>query len=275
MGLQPMLGSYEMAQDSLSKLEKKLLGRIASANKTFELFGPGDKVMVGVSGGKDSYALMYLLREIQKRVPWQFDIVGVNLDQGHPGFPAHVIENWFLSEGFEYKMLTQNTYKVVLEKVPEGKTYCSLCSRMRRGILYAAAKNMGATKLALGHHRDDLMETLLMNLFYSGQLKSMPPKVYADDGVNVVIRPLAYCAEEDIAEYARIKDFPIIPCNLCGSQDNMKRQDMKALLAKLQSDNPNVKGNMMSAMGNVQATHLLDLALQRGQLRDEQPAVDC
>jgi tRNA 2-thiocytidine biosynthesis protein TtcA len=264
-----------MALDTLAKLEKRLLGRIASANKTFELFGPGDKVMVGVSGGKDSYALMYLLREIQKRVPWHFDIIGVNLDQGQPGFPANVIESWFLAEGFEYKMLTQNTYEVVLDKVPEGKTYCSLCSRLRRGILYTAAKKMGATKLALGHHRDDLMETLLMNLFYSGQLKSMAPKVFAEDGVNVVIRPLTYCAEEDIAEYARIKDFPIIPCNLCGSQDNMMRQDMKALLSKLQAGNPNVKGNMMSAMGNVQPTHLLDLALREGLLRDEQPAVDC
>jgi len=245
----------------LEKLEKKLLGKIAQANKDFDLFGPGDRVMVGVSGGKDSYALMVLLREVQRRVPWDFEIIGVNLDQGHPGFPGHVIEDWFKTEGFEYRMLTKDTYSIVLEKVPATKTYCSLCSRLRRGILYNCAAELGATKMALGHHRDDLIETLLLNIFYSGQLKAMAPKVYSDDGRNVVVRPLAYCAEEDIAEYARLRDFPIVPCNLCGSQDGMKRQEVKALLSKMSAANPKIKGNLLAALSNVQPSHLLDRGL--------------
>jgi tRNA 2-thiocytidine biosynthesis protein TtcA len=245
----------------LEKLEKKLLGKLAQANKDFELFGPGDRIMVGVSGGKDSYSLMVLLREVQRRVPWDFEIIGVNLDQAQPGFPAHIIEDWFKAEGFDYRMLRRDTYSIVLEKVPEGKTYCSLCSRLRRGILYRCAQELGATKMALGHHREDLIETLLLNLFYSGQLKTMPPKLHSDDGRNTVIRPLAYCAEEDIAEYARLKEFPIVPCNLCGSQDGMKRQEIKALLNTLHAANPKVKGNLLAALSNVQPTHLLDRKL--------------
>ena len=242
----------------LEKLEKKLLGKIAQANKDFDLFGPGDRIMVGVSGGKDSYALMVLLREVQRRVPWDFDIIGVNLDQAQPGFPAQIIEDWFKAEGFDYRMLVKDTYSIVLEKVPEGKTYCSMCSRLRRGILYNCAADLGATRMALGHHRDDLIETLLLNIFYSGQLKAMAPKVHSDDGRNTVIRPLAYCAEEDIAEYARLREFPIVPCNLCGSQDGMKRQEIKSLLTTLHAANPKVKGNLLAALSNVQPTHLLD-----------------
>jgi tRNA 2-thiocytidine biosynthesis protein TtcA len=245
----------------LEKLEKKLLGKLAQANKDFELFGPGDRVMVCVSGGKDSYALMTLLREVKRRVPWDFEIIGVNLDQMQPGFPAHVIEDWFKAEGFDYRMIKQDTYSIVVEKVPEGKTFCSLCSRLRRGILYNCAQELGATRMALGHHRDDLIETLLLNLFYSGQMKAMPPKLLSDDGRNTVIRPLAYCAEEDIAEYARLKKFPIVPCNLCGSQDGMKRQEIKALLSTLNKDNPKVKANLLAALSNVQPTHLLDRKL--------------
>jgi tRNA 2-thiocytidine biosynthesis protein TtcA len=242
----------------LEKLEKKLLGKLAQANKDFDLFGPGDRVMVCVSGGKDSYSLMTLLREVKRRVPWDFEIIGVNLDQAQPGFPPEVIENWFKAEGFDYRMIRKDTYSIVLEKVPEGKTYCSLCSRLRRGILYNCAQDIGATRMALGHHRDDLIETLLLNLFYSGQMKTMPPKLLSDDGRNTVIRPLAYCAEEDIAEYARLKGFPIVPCNLCGSQDGMKRQEIKTLLSRLNKDNPKVKGNLLAALSNVQPTHLLD-----------------
>jgi tRNA 2-thiocytidine biosynthesis protein TtcA len=245
----------------LQKLEKKLLGKLARANKEFDLFGPGDRIMVCVSGGKDSYALMTLLREVQRRVPWEFEIIGVNLDQVQPNFPAHIIENWFKSEGFDYRMIKRDTYSIVLDKVPEGKTYCSLCSRLRRGILYNCAVDLGATRMALGHHRDDLIETLLMNLFYAGQIKAMPPKLLSDDGRNTLIRPLAYCAEEDLAEYARLKKFPIVPCNLCGSQDGMKRQEIKAMLTRLNADNPKVKGNLLAALSNVQPSHLLDRGL--------------
>jgi len=224
---------------------------------------PGDRVMVAVSGGKDSYALLHLLRGMQRSVPFDFSLVAVNLDQGHPGFPGHVLENHFKEHGFEYRMLAQDTYSVVLEKIAPGQTMCSLCSRMRRGILYEAAVELSATKIAMGHHRDDMVETVLLNLFYSGQLKGMSPKLFSDDGRNTVIRPLVYCAEEDIAAYAEQMAFPIIPCDLCGTQENLKRQEMKALLARLSDENPKVKGNMMAALSNVRPSHLLDPTLVR------------
>merc|ERR1712048_58273 len=207
---------------------------------------------------------MVLLREIQSRMPPpKIEIIGVNLDQAQPGFPATVIEEWFKAEGFDYRMLREDTYSIVLDKVPEGKTYCSMCSRLRRGILYNCASDLGATKIALGHHRDDLIETLLLNIFYSGRLKAMAPKVHSADGRNTVIRPLAYCAEEDIEEYARLKGFPIVPCNLCGSQDGMKRQEVKDILSKLNKANPQVKSNLLAALSNVQPAHLLDRDLLR------------
>jgi len=224
---------------------------------------PGDRVMVAVSGGKDSYALLHLLRGMQRTVPFDFSLVAVNLDQGHPGFPGHVLEDHFKEHGFEYRMLAQDTYSVVLEKIAPGQTMCSLCSRMRRGILYEAAVELAATKIAMGHHRDDMVETVLLNLFYSGQFKGMSPKLFSDDGRNTVIRPLIYCAEEDIAAYADEMAFPIIPCDLCGTQENLKRQEMKALVARLSLENPKVKGNMMAALSNVRPSHLLDPALVR------------
>ncbi|NOY26465.1 MAG: tRNA 2-thiocytidine(32) synthetase TtcA, partial [Oligoflexia bacterium] len=192
-----------------------------------------------------------------------FDIVCVNLDQGQPGYPGQVLADWFVAQGFEHRILKQDTYRVVKEKIPEGKTYCSLCSRLRRGILYNAAVDLGCNKLALGHHRDDIIETVLLNLFYGGQLKAMAPKLVSDDGRNVIIRPLAMCDESDIARFAQLMDFPIIPCDLCGSQDHLHRKKVKALLTQLNADNPKVKGNIFAALRNVRPSHLLDADLRR------------
>lgn len=250
-----------MGESELHRLKKRLLRDIGRLNQEFGLIEEGDRVMVGVSGGKDSYVMMHLLEDLRRRSPVGFSLIGVNLDQGHPGFPAHRIEDWFKANGFEYRMLKQDTYSVVLEKVPQGRTYCSLCSRMRRGVLYAAAQELGCNKIALGHHRDDLIETVMLNLLYSGQLKAMPPKLFADDGRNVVIRPMATCAEDRIAEFARLMRFPIVPCDLCGSQENLQRQQVKALLARLQEGNPQVKGNMLAALRNVRVSHLMDKKL--------------
>lgn len=246
----------------MSRLENKLLSNVARASKEHRMLEPGDRVMVAMSGGKDSYVMLKLLRQIQRRVPFDLDLIAVNLDQGHPGFPGHLLENWLKDEGFEYRMLAQDTYSIVLDKVPEGKTFCSLCSRLRRGILYNAAVDLGCTKIALGHHRDDMVETLMLNLLFSGQLKTMPPRLTSQDGRNTVIRPLAYCAEADVAAYADTVGFPIIPCDLCGTQENLQRQKIKRLLADLERDNPRIKGNIMAAMGNVRPSHLLDLDLR-------------
>src|SRR6185312_6940726 len=191
----------------MKRLEKTLLSNVARASADFSLLEPNDRVLVAVSGGKDSHAMLYLLREIQKRAPFRFSLVAVNVDQGHPGFPKRLLPEYFESQGYDYEIVEEDTYSVVTEKVPEGKTYCSLCSRLRRGILYTVGKRLGATKIALGHHRDDMVETLLLNLFYSGQTKAMPPRLLSDDGESVVIRPLAYCAEEDIARFAEQKAF--------------------------------------------------------------------
>lgn len=245
-----------------SRLEKVLLNDMARASKDFGLIEPNDRIMVGISGGKDSYTLLHLLRKVQARCGFPFSIVAVNLDQGHPGFPAHVIRDYLEAEGYEYRMISRDTYSIVKEKVPAGKTTCSLCSRLRRGILYDVAVDLGATKIALGHHRDDIVETLLLNLFYSGQMKAMPPKLRSDDGRNTVIRPLAYCSEELIAEFSEKMKFPIIPCNLCGSQENAHRQQVKQLIAQLQKANHNVKGNMMAAIANIRPTHLFDPKLR-------------
>ncbi len=240
------------------RLEKILLNDVSRASRDFKLIEPNDRIMVGISGGKDSYTLLHLLREIQKRCGFPLSIVAVNLDQGHPGFPGHVIREWLEANGYEYRMIQRDTYSIVQEKIPAGKTTCSLCSRLRRGILYDVAVELGATKIALGHHRDDIIETLMLNLLYSGQLKAMPPRLRSDDGRNTVIRPLAYCAEEQIAAFAEEMKFPIIPCDLCGSQDNLQRKQIKRLIAQLHANNPSVKGNMLAAIGNVRPTHLLD-----------------
>lgn len=247
----------------MDRLEKRLLDEVARASADFNLLEPGDRVMVAVSGGKDSHALLYLLREIQKRAPFDFSLFAVNVDQGHPGFPTQLLPEYFAREGYEYRILTEDTYSIVKEKVPEGKTYCSLCSRLRRGILYTAARELGATKIALGHHRDDVIETLMLNLFYSGQLKAMPARLRSDDGDNVVIRPLVYVNEQSLAEFAELKGFPIIPCDLCGSQDNLHRQKVKRLLNDLTEENRHVRANIFAALANVRPTHLLDADLQR------------
>jgi tRNA 2-thiocytidine biosynthesis protein TtcA len=243
------------------KLERRLLRAVAEAVRDFELVAEGDRILVAVSGGKDSLTLLHLLRRMQERAPIDFELVAVNLDQGQPGFPAHVVEDHLRSTGVPYRMIRRDTYSVVKRLVPEGRTTCPVCSRLRRGILYNAAVELGCTKIALGHHRDDLVETLLLSALYAGALKSMPPKLRSDDGRNVVIRPLCYAAEEDIAAFAEAMRFPIVPCDLCGSQPNLRRRRVKQLLAELSAEHRAVKGNLLNALGKVVPTHLLDRGL--------------
>ena len=249
--------------DEVARLEKRLLRATAEAIADFSLVEEGDRIMVAVSGGKDSYTLLHLLSRLRERAPIDFELVAVNLDQGQPGYPAHVVEGHLEAIGVPYRMLVRDTYSVVRRLVPEGKTTCPVCSRLRRGVLYDAAVEMGCTKIALGHHRDDLVETLLLSALYSGSLKSMPPKLRSQDGRNVVIRPLCYAAEEDIAAFAAAMRFPVVPCDLCGSQPNLRRKRVKALLAELGREHPSVKGNLLHALGNVVPSHLLDRDLQR------------
>ena len=249
--------------DPLRALTKRLLGQMGQASQDYALIEPGDHVMVALSGGKDSYTMLDLLRQLQAKVPFRFELTAVNIDQGHPGFPRHVLEQYLADHDYRAHFVIEDTYSVVKEKVPEGKTYCSLCSRLRRGILYTTAKKLGTNKIALGHHRDDLIETLLLNLMYAGQIRSMPPRLLSDDGDNIVIRPLCYSAEADIAEYARLKAFPILPCDLCGSQDGLKRKQVKDLLVTLERDNPKLRGNLFAALGNVRASTLL--GVERGE----------
>lgn len=226
-------------------LEARLLDRISKANKAFDLIAPGDKIMVALSGGKDSWALLYLLRAYRQKVPFDFSIVGVNLDQGHPGFPAQVLIDHLTAEGFDHRVVFKDTYSVVQAKTPEGKTYCALCSRMRRGILHQIAEELGCRSIALGHHRDDVAQTLLLNVFFSGRMRGMPAKL---EGPISVIRPMVYCAESELAAYCDQVGAPILPCNLCGSQENLQRQEMKALLNTLEGRHPSIKGNMLAAL---------------------------
>ncbi len=247
----------------LRRLEKRLLRATAEAIRDFELVEEGDRIMVAVSGGKDSYTLLHLLMRLRERAPVSFDLVAVNLDQGQPGYPAHVVKAHLERVGVAHRMVARDTYSVVRRLVPEGKTTCPVCSRLRRGVLYNAAVELRCTKIALGHHRDDLVETLLLSALYSGALKSMPPKLRAADGRNVVVRPLCYAAEEDIAAFAEAMRFPIVPCDLCGSQPNLRRKRVKALLAELSREHPSVKGNLLHALAHVVPSHLLDRGLQR------------
>jgi tRNA 2-thiocytidine biosynthesis protein TtcA len=247
----------------LARLEKRIVRAAAQAIQDFALVEAGDRIMVAVSGGKDSYTLLHVLMRLRERAPIDFELVAVNLDQGQPGYPAEVVERHFRAVGVPYRMIARDTYSVVRRLVPEGKTTCSVCSRLRRGVLYGVAVEMGCTKIALGHHRDDLVETLLLSALYSGALKSMPPKLLAKDGRNVVVRPLCYAAEEDIAAFAEAMRFPIVPCDLCGSQPNLRRRRVKALLAELTAEHRSVKGNLLHALGHVVPSHLLDRDLQR------------
>jgi tRNA 2-thiocytidine biosynthesis protein TtcA len=244
------------------EIERRLLRDVGRAIADHRLIESGDRILVAMSGGKDSYALCVLLRTLQARAPIQFDLVAVHLDQGHPGYDGGPLTRWLEQEGVPYRVLHENTYDVVTEKIPAGKTYCSLCSRLRRGILYQAATDMDCNKIALGHHRDDALETLLLNLFFGGKLGSMPPRLTSDDGRNVVIRPLIYCAESDLRDFAGERRFPILPCNLCGSQEQAQRKQMKALLATLEAQNPTLRQTMLAAMGNVNPSHLFDRRLQ-------------
>jgi tRNA 2-thiocytidine biosynthesis protein TtcA len=243
------------------RLERRLLRAVSRAIEDFGLIEDGDRILVAVSGGKDSLAMLHLLQRLQERAPVRFELTAVNLDQGQPGFPAQVLRAHFERVGVPHVMLQKDTYSIVKRLVPEGETTCPVCSRLRRGILYNAAVEMGCNKIALGHHRDDLIETLLLNALYAGSLKSMPPLLRSDDGRNVVIRPLCYAAEEDLAAFAEAMSFPVIPCDLCGSQPNLRRKRVKRLLADLSAEHGAVKGNLLHALGRVVPTHLLDRKL--------------
>ena len=248
----------DKASVSVTKLSKRLHRLVGQAVIDFNMIEEGDKVMVCVSGGKDSYALLDILLNLQKRAPINFSLVAVNLDQKQPGFPEHVLPTYLRNLGVPFHIENQDTYSIVKRVIPEGKTTCGLCSRLRRGILYRVAGELGATKIALGHHRDDMLQTLLMNMFFGAKLKGMPAKLVSDDGKNVVIRPLAYVAETDLERWAEHRQFPIIPCTLCGSQDNLQRVQMKQMLRDWERQFPGRVENMFTAMSNIVPSHLMD-----------------
>ncbi|GAC1522090.1 MAG: tRNA 2-thiocytidine(32) synthetase TtcA [Polyangiales bacterium] len=240
------------------KLARRLARDLGAAIRDFDLLADGDRVLVAISGGKDSYTMLHLLRRFAASAPIRVELIAVNIDQGHPGYPVERLRDWLVAERYDHRIVHEDTYSVVKAKIPEGKTYCSLCSRLRRGILYSLAQELGCTKIALGHHRDDALATLLLNLVFAGQLKSMPPKLLSDDGKNVVIRPLIFADEQHIARFAELEGFPILPCDLCGSQENLQRKQMQALLDAMETKNPGTKASMLAALRNVRPTHLLD-----------------
>ena len=246
---------------NLNKLQKRLRRNVGGAIADYNMIEEGDRIMVCLSGGKDSYTMLEILRNLQQSAPINFSLIAVNLDQKQPGFPEHILPEYLESIGVEYKIVEENTYSIVKDKIPEGKTTCSLCSRLRRGILYRTATELGATKIALGHHRDDILQTLFLNMFYGGKMKGMPPKLMSDDGKHIVIRPLAYCREKDIERFATAREYPIIPCNLCGSQPNLQRQVIGDMLRDWDKRYPGRIETMFSAMQNVVPSHMCDTEL--------------
>jgi tRNA 2-thiocytidine biosynthesis protein TtcA len=256
-----VLRDHRKADYEAGKLAKRIRRQVGEAIADFQMIEDGDRIMVCLSGGKDSHALLDVLLALQPKAPVRFELVAVNLDQKQPGFPARVLPAYLDSRGVPYKIVEQDTYSIVKRVVPEGKTMCSLCSRLRRGVLYRVADEIGATKIALGHHRDDILATFFLNLFHGGQLKAMPAKLRSDDCKHIVIRPLAYVAEDDLAAYAEQRAFPIIPCSLCGSQDNLQRKVVGEMLAEWERKHPGRIESMMRALGEVRPSHLLDRKL--------------
>ena len=246
---------------NFNKLQKRLRRNVGNAISDFNMISNGDRVMVCLSGGKDSYTLLDILQNLQAHAPIDFEIIAVNLDQKQPGFPEEVLPNYLTKQNVPFYILEKDTYSIVKEKTPEGKTTCALCSRLRRGSLYGFAEEIGANKIALGHHRDDIMETLFLNMFFGGKLKAMPPKLLSDDGKHIVIRPLAYCKESDIALYSEIKEFPIIPCNLCGSQENLQRKIIKEMLQDWNRQHPGRLDVIFKSIRDVVPSHLADTSL--------------
>lgn len=244
--------------NTLQKLRKQLESRTGKAIADYNMIEDGDTVLVCVSGGKDSYTLLSVLMALQQRAPIKFRLIAMNLDQKQPGFPADILPGYFKSLGIEHRIIEADTYSIVKDKIPEGKTTCSLCSRLRRGIIYRVAKELGANKIALGHHRDDMVHTLFLNILFGGKLKAMPPKLVTDDKAHIVIRPLAYCAENDIAKFARGMEFPIIPCNLCGSQENLQRQKIREMMEDWDKRFPGRTEAVLTALQNVVPSHLAD-----------------
>lgn len=253
-----MMATVAQQKYNRNKLHKRLRRNVGQAIADFNMIEAGDRVMVCLSGGADSYVMLDILQQLQRNAPVDFKLIAVNLDQKQPGFPAGVLPEYLSQLGIEYHILEEDTYSVVKRVIPEHKTYCGLCSRLRRGIIYQFAKAQNYSKIALGHHREDIIETLFLNMFYGGKLKSMPAKLLSDDGENIVIRPLAYCAETDIKRYAKQKDFPIIPCTLCGSQDNMQRQVIKQMLNEWEKQNPGRIETIFTSIQNIVPSHLLD-----------------
>mgnify|MGYP003956554987 CR=1 FL=1 len=256
---------------STRNLEKKLSRKMAQANTEYQMIQAGDRIMVGVSGGKDSWVMLHLLRRMQAVAPIDFELLAFHLDQRQPGFPTEMVKNHLEAEGFDYVIHSADTYSIVVDKLKPGQTTCSLCSRLRRGIMYTQAERLGCNKIALGHHRDDIVETLLLNIFFTGQLKAMPPKLFSDSGKHTVIRPLAFCGEKHIAQYAEEQGYPIAPCTLCSRQPDMQRDRMTALLDQLEKTHPDVRSVAFAATGRIVPTHLLDRNIYDPNDSDQAP----